>query len=357
MKTEVELAKIREFLIRCFVAGGFPSSNAEIVTDHLVDAEMRGVSSHGINRLGWYLDLARAKEIDPAAEPSVQQTSDNAISVNGNRGIGIVAMEAAVMRLIENVSRTPIAMAAITNCGHTGRMGAYADKAAQAGCFAICIGGGGRKKWASVVPFGGTEPVMSTNPYTLALPNGEEAPFVCDFAISAIAAGKVAVALANGQLLPEGALVDVHGIPTRDPKVFQNGGSLLPAAGPKGSGLGIIAELVGEAMLGSVLEFNWLMICIRADAFQPMNDYVASASAFAKQVRGTKAAHGFDTVMMPGDLEQGLFEAARKSGRIHVNEGIVNGLKKAAEAVGERFPPMNSMTDARNTEGTVRVPS
>ena len=337
MKTEVELAKITEFLTRCFVAGGFSSTNARIVTDHLVDAEMRGISSHGINRLGWYLDLVKTKEIDPAAGPTVQQTSDNSISVNGNRGIGIVAMDAAVTRLIENISRTPIAMAGITNCGHTGRMGAYAEKAARAGCFAICIGGGGRKKWASVVPFGGTEPVMSTNPYTLALPNGEDAPFVCDFAISSIAAGKVAVALANGQLLPEGTLIDANGNPTRDPKAFQSGGALLPAAGPKGSGLGIIAELIGEAMLGPVLEFNWLMICIRADAFQPMDNYAAAASNFAKQVRATKAAHGFDKVMMPGDLEQGLFEEAQKKGRIFINDGIMSGLKKSAKTVGERF--------------------
>lgn len=337
MKTEVELVKITEFLIRCFVAGGFSSTNARIVTNHLVDAEMRGISSHGINRLGWYLDLVRANEIDPVAVPRVEQTSDNAISVNGNRGIGIVAMDAAVTRLIECVSRAPIAMAGVTNCGHTGRMGAYAEKAARAGCFAICLGGGGRKKWASVVPFGGTEPVMSTNPYTLALPNGDDAPFVCDFAISSIAAGKVAVALANGQLLPEGALIDAHGIPTRDPKAFQNGGFLLAAAGPKGSGLGMIAELVGEAMLGPVLEFNWLMICIRADAFQPMNSYTASASEFAKQVRRTKAAHGFDNVMMPGDLEQDRFEEATKRNCIYVNDGIMTGLEKAGETVGQQF--------------------
>ncbi len=337
MKTEVELAKITEFLTRCFVAGGFSSTNASTVTDHLVDAEMRGISSHGINRLGWYLDLVRANEIDPVAVPRVEQTSDNAISVNGNRGIGIVAMDAAVTRLIESVSRTPIAMAGITNCGHTGRMGAYAEKAARAGCFAICLGGGARKKWASVVPFGGTEPVMSTNPYTLALPSGEEAPFVCDFAISSIAAGKVAVALANGALLPEGALIDAEGNPTRDPKAFQQGGSLLPAAGPKGSGLGIIAELVGEAMLGPVHEFNWLMICIRADAFQSMERYAASARSFARQVRGSKAAEGFETVMMPGDLEQGRFEEAQKKQRIYVDDGIMSGLVKAAATVGQRF--------------------
>lgn len=335
MTTELELAEVKDFLNRCFVAGGFSVENASVVTDHLIEAQMRGISSHGINRLGWYLELVRAKEIDPTARTSVRQTSANSISVNGNGGIGIVAMDTAVTRLIEILSHTPIAMAGITNCGHTGRIGSYVEKAARAGCFAICLGGGGRKKWANVVPFGGMEPVMSTNPYALALPNGGEAPFVCDFAISSIAAGKVAVALASGELLPEGALIDAQGVPTRDPKAFQMGGALLPAAGPKGSGLGIIAELVGEAMLGSALEFNWLMICIRADAFQSMDDYVASATTYAKQVRGTKAAHGFDKVSMPGDLEQDRFEKALKQGRIHVNDGIVSALRKAAEAVGE----------------------
>ncbi|NKB57679.1 MAG: hypothetical protein GKS00_15235 [Alphaproteobacteria bacterium] len=313
-------------------AGGFSPDNADIVARHLVDAEMKGVSSHGVNRLGLYLGEAAKDIIDPKAEPVVKAVRDGLLHVDGARGIGIVAMARATEALIAAAGERGIAAAGVVNCGHSGRMGAYAEQAAAAGFLAISFGGGGRRQWGNVAPFGGVQPVMSTNPYTLGLPGLPDDPVVCDFATSAVAAGKVAVARANGETLPPGAVIDRHGNPSQDPEAYYDGGALLPAAGPKGSGLGIIAELAGDAMLGDCVEYNWMMILIRADAFQPMAEYEKRAESFVNEVRNSKTAAGFDKVMMPGEREATL--ARQAADGIVIGDGVWAGIVEAAESVG-----------------------
>lgn len=334
MPTEPMTPAYLTALIRdSLAAGGFSAPNADIVSRHLVDAEMKGVSSHGVNRLGLYLTEAANDVIDPKAEPVVTSPRDGLLHVDGARGIGVVAMARATEALIETAGAAGIAAGGIVNCGHSGRMGAYAEQAAEAGFLALSFGGGGRRKWGNVVPFGGVEPVMSTNPYTLGLPGKPDDPIVCDFAISTVATGKVAVARANGETLPPGAVIDKNGDESQDPEAYYDGGALLPAAGPKGSGLGIIAELMGDAMLGDCVEYNWLMILIRADAFQPRSTYDVRAAEFVDQVRSTKTAAGFDKVIMPGERETATAKAAAANG-IVIGEGVWAGIVEAARCVG-----------------------
>lgn len=335
MTVTIKTSVLEGFLQRCFEAGGFSPVNAQAISAHLLDAEMCGMSSHGVNRLGWYLEQAANGLLNPEARPQVAELSPNAVAVDGQGGIGIVAMEQALQEVTARAKSGLIAMAGITNCGHTGRLGAYAEQAARDGCLAICTGGGGRHSWSDVVPFGGRKPVMSTNPYALALPGAEGQAAVCDFAISTVAAGKVAVARANGSELPEGCIVDAEGNPSTDPEDFYSGGSLLPAAGAKGSGLGILAELIGSALLGPAKEFNWLMIAIRADAFQTEGIYCREAKAFSDLVRSTPPAPGFDRVRMPGDLEAERRAACIQSAHLTLSDGVARGLKLAAESVGQ----------------------
>jgi LDH2 family malate/lactate/ureidoglycolate dehydrogenase len=321
-------------LIRdALAAGGFSDANAGIVSQHLVDAEMKGVSSHGVNRLGLYLGEAKRDVIDPKADPVITEPRGGMLHVDGARGIGIVAMKRATDAGIAAAEARGMATVGIVKCGHTGRMGAYGEQAAEAGFMAISLGGGGRRLWGNVVPFGGKDPMMSTNPYTLALPGGPGDPVVCDFAISTWPAGKVAVARANGQTLPPDVVVDKNGQPSRDPEAFYDGGALLPAAGAKGSGMGIIAELMGDAMLGEAVEYNWLIVLIRADAFRPMADYAKAAEGFMAEVRGSTPAPGFEKVIMPGERETSQARAAAEAG-IVVGDGVWNGIVEAARSVG-----------------------
>ena len=306
MKPDALTILIRDALI----AGGFSPENARIVSDE-----------------------AARNVIDPAAEPIITEPRPGMLHVDGGKGIGIVAMKKATDAGIVVARERGMAAVGIVRCGHTGRMGAYGELVAKSGCMAISLGGGGRRLWGNVVPFGGKDPVMSTNPYTLALPGGPDDPVVCDFAISTWPAGKVAIARANGDLLPPDVVVDKDGNPSTDPEDFYNRGALLPAGGAKGSGLGIIAELMGDAMLGEAVEYNWLMLLLRVDAFREMADYQAAADSFLGEVRGSSPAPGFEKVIMPGERETGLARRVAKAG-IVVSDGVWEDFVQAARSVG-----------------------
>jgi len=326
-------AGLQALLEAAFAAGGFPADIARVIARHLVDSELKGVSSHGVNRLGWYLDQAREGALDPGARPAVTRDEGGLLLIDGGGGIGIPAMELALERLLAKARLAGAAAAGVVNVGHTGRVGAYAEAGAAAGFFCQCLGGGGRRRWPNVAPFGGLRPIMSTNPYAFAVPDGGDGAVVSDFAISGVAGGKVALARAKGERLAPGLLLDRAGRPSTDPEDYANGGALLPAAGPKGSGMGLVAEFVGDCMMGEPLEFNWLMVAVRADAFRPLADYRASAGVLADEVHAIPPAAGFEGVLLPGEPEARL-AAERRAQGIPLAPAVWEGIAKAARTVG-----------------------
>lgn len=334
----IPLDALEQFLARCLSKGGFHKATAEQVAAHLVEAEMSGVSSHGIMRMGYYLDLVRVGELRADAVPAAERMEASLWTVDGGGGLGIPAMNLAVDRLIEICKTAAVGAVAVTNSGHTGRVGSFTARAAQEGLFTICLGGGGGSRWANVAPFGGRDPVIGTNPFSLAMPNGTAQPPYVDFAISAVATGKVNAARLQGELLPEGAMIDRDGNATRDPHALLDGGVLLPAAGPKGSGLGLIAELVGGAMLGAALEFNWLFIGMRAEALRHGAAVFENAREFEEHVRSSRPMAGNRAVRMPGDVEYQNFQRARDAMAIEVSVGVLSALEESAAAVGEQVP-------------------
>jgi LDH2 family malate/lactate/ureidoglycolate dehydrogenase len=218
---------------------------------------------------------------------------------------------------VQKVAHQPSAIAAVANCGHTGRIGAFAETIARAGCFALVLGGGGHERFKSVVPYGGREGALSTNPYALALPGGPTDAVVVDFATSATAQGKVLYAKAAGTPLPEGLIIDKQGRPSRNAEDYFAGGFLLPAAGPKGYGLGLIAELLGYGLLDTPRELNWILFAFDLEAFGGQEAYRERTESYLAWVKDRAPAPGFDEVMVPGEPEQRC-RKARLAGGIPV---------------------------------------
>lgn len=311
-------------------AAGFLPETAAQVAAHLVEAELRGVGSHGVNRLQWYLGRQRIGELEAAARPRVTQDQGGLLTVDGGGGLGIPAMNLAVEALLPRAKALGIAAAAIVNVGHTGRVGAYVETAAAAGLFALCFGGGGHAKWAAVVPFGGAEPVMSTNPYALALPGDAAGPLAVDFATSASANGKIALAAREGRSLPPGTIIDREGRASTDPADFSAGGALLTMGGPKGSGMGLVAELMG-LLLGGVVEFNWLLVALDLARFGEPAAQRALAERYLGWVRGTRPAPGHEQVKLPGQWERDLAAARRREG-LPLSDAVMAGIVEAARS-------------------------
>jgi uncharacterized oxidoreductase len=197
------------------------------------------------------------------------------------------------------------AIIAVRNVGHTGRLGAFAENAANKGCLVMIIGGGGRENWRQVAPYGGRKALLPTNPLCFAIPGGAQGPVVVDFATSVIAGGWLYAARAAGAMVPEGAIIDRDGLASRDPSAYFNGGAILPKGGAMGYGLAVVAELIGEAMLGPVAtEVNWLVMALDTRRYREPHVMAAVAEEVLAELRNCPPARGFERVEVPGERER-----------------------------------------------------
>ena len=189
-----------------------------------------------------------------------------------------------------------------------------AEMIARQGCFAVIIGGGGHTRGnPKVAPYGGREGIMGTNPYTLALPGGPTGVVVVDFATSTSAQGKLLAASKTGEPLPPGTILDRDGRPSIDARDYYAGGVLLPAAGPKGYGLGLIGELLAHGVLGQARALNWLVLAVDLDLLSD-DDYGSRIDDYLEWVKGRAPAEGFDEVMIPGEPEQRCRQLRKNAG-------------------------------------------
>ena len=312
---------------------GVPDAQAAIVGDHLTESELRGVSSHGLLRLVRYAEQIEAGHVDPGGAVTVSEERGSLVRIDGGGGFGIVALGEATRRAIAKAKETTVAAATVVNCGHTGRIGAFVEEAAEAGCFALILGGGAHRTLPSVAPHGGTRGVYDTNPYALALPGEGTEPVVTDFATSVISQGKLLLYRHAGKPVPEGWVVDADGKPSCDPEAYYAGGALLPAGGHKGYGLALMAELIGDALLGTPHECNWLVFVLDLWGIRPEKDFKEAAGNLFSLIRNVPPADGIDEVLLPGDPEHRL-HAERSQNGIPLPESTWNRIRETAENLG-----------------------
>ena len=315
-------------------AKGCPKDIATEVASHLIDSDLSGVESHGVWRILQYADYYDSGYLVAHTRPEIEKNARGAWLVNGNGGIGIPAMTLATKDVVARACETGMAAIALQHVGHTGRLGAFAEYAAENGCLAIIIGGGGRKKWRLVAPYGGRKPLMSTNPYSLGIPAGDRGPVVVDFATSAAAAGWVYGAKVAGSKLPDGVLIDRDGNPSNDPQAYFDGGAILTAGGAKGYALSVAAEMIAEALLGPVrTECNWLILAIDCSLYQEPSRMQEIAEEILAELRNCPPAQGFDKVEVPGEREADE-RAANVKQLIKLPEATWDKIKVLAENLG-----------------------
>ncbi len=325
---------LTQFASRFLSGIGCSPAIAAEVAEHLVDADLCGVYSHGLFRLTQYANDAEAGRFKPSGAPHLTSAEGGAPLVLGQGGFGIPAMRLATHEAVRLAREGGTGTVGVANIHHTGRMGAFAEAAAGQGCLAIMFGGGAREDWPQVAPYGGASGRLPTNPYAFGIPGGNRGPVVLDFATAAGAGGKVYAARASGRQLDEGLCIDAVGNPTTDPEDYFNGGALLPMAGPKGYGMAVVAELLGEAVFGEMMDgLNWICVCIDLKRFRNPSRYKAAAEECLASLRTCPPAPGFDEVQVPGEREGALREERKRSG-IPLSPGAVAELKSSAAALG-----------------------
>ncbi|HZS82201.1 MAG TPA: malate/lactate/ureidoglycolate dehydrogenase [Stellaceae bacterium] len=254
---KIDHEKLRALVRRLLGEAGSAESEAEIVADHLVEANLAGHDSHGVGMLPAYFRNLKAGTLRPNQAPEIVSETANFAVWDGRGGYGQVIAGAAMEWAIGAAKRHGVAVHALRNTHHIGRVGTYGEMAAKAGLVSVQFvnGNSGRPL---VAPFRGREGRLSTNPICIAVPGtATTAPVILDFATSRIALGKVRVAHNEGKRVVEGALIDEAGRPTTDPGVIYGHGpggavgAVLPFGEHKGYGLALVAELLAGAICGA----------------------------------------------------------------------------------------------------------
>jgi uncharacterized oxidoreductase len=278
---------------------------SQAISDHLIDANLCGMESHGVMRVMQYAERIRNGTMRINVQPETRTTEHGMTIVDGGMGSGIPTMTFAYDTAMELASDCGLSAVSILNTGHTGRHGAFADEAASKGFLTICTGGGNHRVHGQVAPHGGSRGMLPTNPWCIGIPGGDRGPVVMDFATGVIGGGWAYAAQSAGALLPEGCIIDKDGNPTRNPEDYFEGGAILPMGAHKGYALSLVAELIGEAMLGpSSPECNWFLLAINTRKYRAPEALQAAAEDVLADIRACPPASGFDRVEIPGERER-----------------------------------------------------
>lgn len=305
---------LRRSAASIFAAAGAPAERAELVAALLVESNEVGHDSHGIIRVPQYLGTIERGEIDPFAEIDIESETDASAVLNGNWGFGQVVMSRAAALGVEKAARCGLAALTVRNANHIGRLGSYVEQIARENMigllFANMHGGG-----VCVVPWGGREARLGTNPLAAGLPRPGGEPIVLDMTTSVVAEGKVRLQRNRGEDVPEGWIVDAEGRPSTDPAALYGPprGGMLPfggAVGYKGYGLSLVVEILGGALsaagcagTGSRNGNGVLLLVVDIERFVPMDAYGEEVDQFVSFLKSSPLAPGFSEILVPGEIE------------------------------------------------------
>lgn len=335
---------LRGFTARAFGVLGVPETDARAVAALMVEADLLGYDTHGMFRLRQYVNRLKGGGTNAAARPRVIRETAATAVVDGDNGLGHLAMQKATDLAMAKARATGIGWVGVRGNNHAGPAALYVRPQAAGGMVGICAAVGSANH---VAPWGGTDLLLGTNPIAIAAPSGGDDPFVLDMATTVAAVGKIKTLIQRGQMMPEGWMVGRDGEPLTDPARHKDG-FLLPIGGPKGYGLsiaiGLLAGVLNGAAFGSdVVDFSadttsptntgQFVAAIDIAAFTDPETFAATAARVFAELRASEPLPGHDPVRIPGDGREAA-RAARLAEGIALHPGLKRELDSIALELG-----------------------
>ncbi|MEH3148614.1 MAG: Ldh family oxidoreductase [Methylobacterium frigidaeris] len=340
--SRIEAGILRSFAAALLRAGGFTSGQAADTADLLVWANLRGADSHGVLRIPRYVEMVRQGLIQPegAARFSVER---GAVAVlDADRVPAATVMTRAVARASDLADASGVGWCAVRGTTHAGAIGYFAEALARNGKVGLVF----TASKPLMIYHGARAEGVSTNPLAIAAPVGSGIlPFLLDMSTAAVALGKIMAARDAGRPIPAGWGVDRDGAVTTDPGQVA---AVLPMAGPKGSGLSLMIEVLASVLAGSPIiaaalsgggtpGFNGTVIAVDPGAFGPADAFLEAMERLRDAIAGLPPAIGADAVRLPG--ERGYATAGERSaGGIPLVRGTVARLTALASELGVAVP-------------------
>lgn len=343
---------LKDFTIRYFKGMGVPEIDSRIAADVLISADLRGINSHGVIRLhSYYGDRLQKGLIDPASTIRTLSENPSTLALDGGNGLGQVVAYRAMSRCIEKADETGLAVTTVRNSNHFGIAGYYAMMALPEDMIGISL----TNSQPLIAPTYGMKRVLGTNPIAVAVPAGEEKPYVLDMATSIVPLGRISVYEKTGQSIPEGWAINKNGELTQNPSDMINGGALLPLGGPalmrgyKGYGLSLLVDLLSGVLAGAAFgedvgrpsnernaDVGHFFAAIKIENFRPIEEFKSDMDAYIRSLKASPKLPGQDRIFIHGEKEEELTEAHLREGIPLLNE-VVEALVRAGEIAGVPF--------------------
>ena len=325
----ISASDARAFVARAARFVEMPEGDVDRFVDGLVEADLRGITSHGIARIPPYIRALAKGVVNPRPELKVLRDFGATALLDGDNGHGVVIGQVAMDRAVEIASELGVGVVAVRNSNHAGMLAVHVLRAAGRDM----IGYFTSNAPAIMAPFGGREARMSNAPFAYAIPTHSGEPIVLDMASSMVARGKIRMHADRGEPIPEGWALDGEGAPTRDASAAMDG-AVVAMAGYKGYGIALVNEVLGgvlpgarlavempQAFLveGSTMLDSWgaghLAVALNIESFADTATFKREVDRLAKVIKDTPLADGVESILVPGEPE------ARTRAK-HIEHGI-----------------------------------
>jgi ureidoglycolate dehydrogenase (NAD+) len=343
--------ELGRFIRDALVAHGASGTDATTVADGLVWANLRGGDGHGVSRLPLYLKIIARGEIDPKAQPKLTHDRAATFVIDGGHGFGPVAMMQAIAIAVDRAKSAGVCFGLVRQTTHTGAIGRYAQWMAERGCAALIMGAGP----AFMAYHGARIASLGTSPIAIAVPSGD-GPIVLDMASSTISNGKILQARMTGAPLPPGTVLTGGGEATTDAGHAE---ILLPLGGPKGSGLGLMFEMLASVLAAAPIQAralgpekhkrhtqNSAILAVDIATFRPLGEFASDADTLASVIKALPRQTGFDEINLPGERSKRT-EAARRKNGIPIPAKLWEELEAISKAHGIKMPAPSSSAAPR----------
>jgi LDH2 family malate/lactate/ureidoglycolate dehydrogenase len=348
-ETRLGVDAVRRYVGQAGERGGVPSGQLDMFVASFVEADLRGVETHGIARIPAYVRAFLLGIVNPSPSVAVLHDAGAALYVDGDNGLGMVVGQIAMDRAVERARKFGVGVVSVRNSNHSGMLAIHVLRAVQEGALGFFASGG----VAIMAPTGGADPMLGNGPFAWGIPRSGQFPIVVDMASSTAARGKIRALAREGQQIPEGWAVDADGRPTRDAKAAMEG-VVLPMAGHKGYGIAVAVEVLSSVLSGSNLAFDapreflregstvldaWgighFAMALDLDAFAGSSIFMSTLERFVSSVTGSRRAPDVSRILLPGQLEWERRTERIEEG-IPISSLVLSSLDAFADEIGIR---------------------
>lgn len=329
------------FVESVFTSLGVSRLNSKKCAAQTLDAELRGVTSHGFVRLNSFVERLKKKTANP--KPKIKSITNlpSYSLLDGDNGLSAIVGERTMNTAINKAKSAGFGAAAVRNSLHTGHIGYFAAMALKKNMIGMVISG----SVGNLAPWGGSERMIGNNPIAFAIPSNQKFPIIFDIATSKVARGYVMLAAKTGEEIPKGWALDKSGKSTTNP-IEALKGTMVPLGDHKGYGLALMFSFLTTTLSGNTFDGDqpdWLdtdkvcslpMLCIAIDPRQCLGkEYKSKVDTIVEKIKHSNLAPGYDQILIPGENSNRKYEKNLKTG-LRLNTKLVQEMNDLAKELG-----------------------